>query len=87
MGTTRPVQGEPEPRKPFFPNAKFLFQRKEVDTFRSPHPMQWAWYVPGGMDDVIEDNLVLLDGDVELGKGVAIVVDARATPTATTASR
>jgi hypothetical protein len=73
MGTTRPVQGESEPRKPFFPNAKFLFQRKEVDTFKSPHPTQWAWYVPGGMDDVIEDNLVLLDGDVELGKGVAIV--------------
>jgi hypothetical protein len=73
MGTTRPVQGESEPREPFFPNAKFLFQRKEVDTFRSPHPTQWAWYVPGGMDDVIEDNLVLLDGDVELGKGVAIV--------------
>ena len=39
--------------------------------------MQWAWYVPGGMDDVIEDNLVLIDGDVELGKGVAIVCDAR----------
>ena len=72
MGTTRPVLGESEPRKPFFPNAKFLFQRKEVDTFKAPHPMQWAWYVPGGMDDVIEDNLVLLDGDVELGKGVAI---------------
>ena len=34
MGTTRPVLGESEPRKPFFPNAKFLFQRKEVDTFR-----------------------------------------------------
>jgi hypothetical protein len=73
MGTTRPIMGEPAPRKPFFPNAKFLFQRKEVDTFKSPHPTQWAWYVPGGMDDVIEDNLVLLDGDVELGKGVAIV--------------
>ena len=73
MGTTKPVEGETEPRKPFFPNAKFLFQRKEVDTFRSPHPTQWAWYVPGGMDDVIEDNMVLLDGDVELGKGVAIV--------------
>jgi hypothetical protein len=73
MGTTRPVMGEAEARKPFFPNAKFLFQRKEVDTFKSPHPTQWAWYVPGGMDDVIEDNLVLLDGDVELGKGVAII--------------
>ena len=35
--------------------------------------MQWAWYVPGGMDKVIDDDLVLLDGDVELGVGVAIV--------------
>jgi hypothetical protein len=73
MGTTRPVEGEPEPRKPFFPNAKFLFQRKEVDTLRSPHPMQWAWYVPGGMDHVIDDELVLIDGDVELGPGVALM--------------
>ncbi len=73
MGTTKPINGEPEPRAPFFPNAKFLFQRKEVDTFRAIHPMQWAWYVPGGMDDVIEDNMVLLDGDVELGKGVALL--------------
>jgi hypothetical protein len=73
MGTTAPINGESEPRRPFFPNAKFLFQRKEVDTFMSVHPMQWAWYVPGGMDDIIEDNLVLLDGDVELGKGVALV--------------
>jgi len=72
MGTTRAVEGEPEPRRPFFPNAAFLCQRKEVDTFRSPHPMQWAWYVPGGMDHVIEDRLVLLDGDVELGVGVAL---------------
>jgi len=72
MGTTRAVEGEPEPRRPFFPRATFLCQRKEVDTFRSPHPMQWAWYVPGGMDHVIEDRLALLDGDVELGVGVAL---------------
>src|SRR3954462_9877857 len=73
MGTTQPVEGELEPRPPFFPNAKFLLQRKEVDTLRSVHPMQWAWYVPGGMDHVIEDNLVLVDGDVELGVGVALL--------------
>jgi hypothetical protein len=73
MGTTVPIDGEAAPRPAFFPNAKFLFQRKEADTFKSVHPMQWAWYVPGGMDEVIEDNLVLLDGDVELGKGVALV--------------
>lgn len=73
MGTTEPVEDEAEPRRPFFPNAKFLCQRKEVATFESPHPMQWAWYVPGGMDGVIEDNLVLLEGDVELGVGVALM--------------
>jgi hypothetical protein len=73
MGTTQPVEGEPEPREPFFPNGKFVCQRKEVDTFGSMHPMQWAWYVPGGMDHVIEDNLLLIDGDVELGVGVALV--------------
>jgi hypothetical protein len=72
MGTTQPVEGEPGPRRPFFPNARFLCQRKEVDTLRSTHPMQWAWYVPGGMDHVVEDDLVLLDGDVELGVGVAL---------------
>ena len=71
MGTTEPVLNDREPREPFFPNAKFLNQRKEVDTFESIHPMQWAWYVPGGMDKVIDDNHVLLDGDVELGIGCA----------------
>jgi hypothetical protein len=73
MGTTRPVEGEPEAREPFFPNARFLCHRREVDTFKVPHPLQWAWYVPGGMDHVIEDRLVLLDGDVELGVGVALM--------------
>jgi hypothetical protein len=73
MGTTKPVEGAGEPTPPFFPNAQFVFPRAEVDTFRGMHPMQWAWYVQGGMDDVIDDNLVLTDGDVELGVGVALV--------------
>jgi hypothetical protein len=72
-GTTEPIEGEAEPRRPFFPNARFVLQRREVDTLRSPHPMQWAWYVPRGMDHVIDDRLLLLDGDVELGVGVALV--------------
>ncbi|MDX6650459.1 MAG: hypothetical protein QOJ97_2410, partial [Solirubrobacteraceae bacterium] len=57
MGTTKPVGDENEPREPYFPHAKFVFQAREVDTFRSIHPTQWAWYVPGGMDDVRTDNL------------------------------
>jgi hypothetical protein len=73
MGTTKAPAGQDRPLEPFFPNASFVFQRKEVDTFASIHPTQWAWYVPGGMDDVIEDRLVLIDGDVELGVGVALL--------------
>ena len=35
--------------------------------------MQWAWYVEDGIKDLITDNVVLVDGDVELGEGVALV--------------
>jgi hypothetical protein len=73
MGTTEPVEGEDEPREPHFPNAQFVLQTKEVDTFKSIHPTQWAWYVPGGMDGVREDKMVLIDGDVELGVGCALL--------------
>ncbi len=73
LGTTEPIGGESEPRPPLFPNAKLLTQRTEWDTFASIHPMQWAWYVGDGIKDVPTDNVVLLEGDVELGKGVALV--------------
>jgi hypothetical protein len=73
LGTTEPIDGELAPRPPLFPNAKLLTQRKEWDTFASIHPMQWAWYVGDGIKDVPTDNVVLLEGDVELGKGVALV--------------
>lgn len=58
---------------PHFPNAKLLVQRKEVGTLEAMHPMQWYWYVDGGLDGIDEERLVLLDGDVELGVGVSIV--------------
>ncbi|MDQ6750102.1 MAG: hypothetical protein M3Z33_05035 [Actinomycetota bacterium] len=73
MGTTEPLPGENEARPPLFPKASFVLQRKEVDTLRSVHPTQGAWYVPGAMDAVIEDRLVQVDGDVELGVGCALV--------------
>ena len=58
---------------PLFPNASFLCQTRELDTLRSTHPMQWAWYVATDLDDVRLDRVVTLDGDVELGEGVALV--------------
>ncbi len=73
LGTTEPIEGETAPRAPLFPNAKLIAQRREWDTFSSLHPMQWAWYVADGVKDLISDNVVLVDGDVELGRGVALV--------------
>jgi hypothetical protein len=73
LGTTDPPPGHSGPMPALFPNAKLLTQRKEWDTFSSLHPMQWAWYVEDGVKGIPEDNVVLLEGDVELGKGVALV--------------
>jgi hypothetical protein len=68
----RPLMGTDDV-EPLFPNAAFVFQRREVDTLASVHPLQWAWYVPGGMEGVHNDRLALVDGDVELGVGVALL--------------
>jgi hypothetical protein len=73
IGTTEPWAEEPGPRRPLLPNAKLIVQRREVGTFESLHPMQWAWYVDGGLDDVVEGSVVVLDGDVELGVGVSLI--------------
>jgi hypothetical protein len=72
MGTTG-AEGATGPWPPILANARFICQRREVDTFRSPHPMQWAWYVERGMDSVREEALALVDGDVELGPGIALL--------------
>jgi hypothetical protein len=58
---------------PHFSNAKMLVQREEIGTLEAIHPMQWYWYVEGGLDGIDEERLIVLDGDVELGHGVAIV--------------
>src|SRR5437763_7555800 len=73
LGTTEPIPGEAAPRPPLFPNAKLIAQRREWDTFASLHPLQWAWYVEDGLKDLITDNVVLVEGDVELGKGCALI--------------
>jgi hypothetical protein len=73
LGTTDPPPGHEAPLPPLFPNAKLVTQRREWDTFASLHPMQWAWYVEDGIKGIPEENVLLIEGDVELGKGVALV--------------
>lgn len=57
----------------FFPRAKLLVRRAEWESLRSPHPVERAWYVPGGAEGVPEERVVLLDGDAWLGQGVALL--------------
>jgi hypothetical protein len=73
IGTTAPWAEEVGPRPALLPNAKLIVQQCEVGTFESAHPMQWAWYVDGGLDDVVEESVVVIDGDVELGVGVTLI--------------
>jgi hypothetical protein len=60
------------PGPAYFPNAKLLVMRDEWLTVKDLHPMNAVWYVPHGCD-VPEERVVLLDGDVQLGAGVALL--------------
>jgi hypothetical protein len=57
----------------YFPRAKLLVQRAEWETVKNLHPMQTVWYVPDGTAGVPEDRLELLEGDVWLGPGAALL--------------
>lgn len=59
--------------KPAFPNARMIVQPRELDTVRDPHPMQFAWYVPGGGEGVDPARLLPIEGDFELGTGIALI--------------
>lgn len=59
--------------KPVFPNAKMIVQPRELDTVFSPHPMQHAWYVQDGGKDVDLGRVLQIEGDFELGTGIALV--------------
>ncbi|MEW5848455.1 MAG: hypothetical protein AB2A00_06550 [Myxococcota bacterium] len=68
----RPFLGTTE-LPPLYPRALFLVQRADYESSVSQHPLQRPWFVPGAGDDVKTDRLVLLDGDVQLGNGAALL--------------
>ena len=61
------------PVRPLFPNAKLIVQRRELELLRNMHPLQAAWYQPGTFTDLREGALEVIDGDVLLGPGVALL--------------
>lgn len=56
-----------------FPRAQLLVQRPEWEIFRRLHPLQSWWYIEKSLEGVAADRAVLLEGDVSLGPGVALL--------------
>jgi len=56
-----------------YPNAKVLVQRADWEASVQPHPLQKTWWVPNSAEGVLTGNLVVLDGDHQLGDGVAML--------------
>ncbi|HWJ67866.1 MAG TPA: hypothetical protein VNT31_14420 [Nocardioides sp.] len=73
LGSTEVIEGEDAPRAPLFGDARMLVHARELATLQSLHPMQWAWYVDGGLGGVDPDRFVTFDGDIELGPGIALL--------------
>ncbi len=57
----------------YFPRAKLIVTRQEWASARGLLPTQAQWYCPAGCEGLAPERLLLLDGDVGLGEGVAIV--------------
>ena len=57
----------------YLPNAKLLVMRQEWESAKALLPPQRMWYCPDGIAGVPEEKVVLLDSDVMLGEGVALV--------------
>ncbi|MFN7130471.1 MAG: hypothetical protein ACK4N5_00215 [Myxococcales bacterium] len=55
-----------------FPRAKLLVERREWEAVQSLHPMEVPWYVPGGWE-IPAERVLVFDGDVLLGAGLALV--------------
>lgn len=62
-----------EPVEPYFPNAQLLIMRREWEQFPDEHPLQRRWFQGSKHVDVRRDQIVLLDDDVLLGSGVALI--------------
>lgn len=60
-------------RPAYFPNAKLLVMREEWESATGLLPPQKDWYCPNGIAGIDPQKVVLLDDDVLLGPGLALV--------------
>lgn len=76
LGTTRPAPdlGSPDaPLEGWFPNATLVTTEREWASLRVLHPLQAPWYLPGTFRDLEPSRIALVDGDLTLGPGAALI--------------
>ena len=75
IGTTDP-QPDISPNRPLeaiFPNARLIVQRSELESLKELHPLQQAWYQPETYRHLRPEAILAIDGDVQLGPGLALL--------------
>lgn len=55
------------------PQALFLLQENEWQSHSRLHPLQWQWFVADGLQNIPDQRLCRLPGDVSLGPGIALI--------------
>jgi hypothetical protein len=75
IGTTEPARDLSfgASVEPLLPNAKLIVQRQEFDSLYALHPLQVPWYQPHTFKALRQDGIAVIDGDVLLGPGVALL--------------
>jgi hypothetical protein len=75
LGTTAPQSDiSPDaPVQPWLPNARMIVHRSELEAMAELHPLQRPWYQPETYVDLRPESLLVVDGDVLLGPGVALL--------------
>ena len=76
VGTTAPAPDigfSDHPVPPLFPNAQLIVQRDELEHVRDVHPFQARFHQSWTYRDIDESRLLVVEGDLLLGPGVALL--------------
>jgi hypothetical protein len=75
IGTIEPASdlSPGAPLEPLLPNAELIVQRDELESLNMLHPLQVPWYQPLAYSALRPEAISVIDGDVLLGPGVALL--------------
>ncbi|HVF52284.1 MAG TPA: hypothetical protein VNC78_01625 [Actinomycetota bacterium] len=76
VGTVEPAPDlgfADEPVPPMFPNAKLIVERAELEHVKEVHPFQARFHQSWTYGNIREENLEIIDGDVLVAPGIALL--------------